>query len=100
MARELKDFINDWEISIKEKSAQHKSGLKIWYDSTNEDGSIRLAYSGMSTFLKNTFAETKSVEATEKRRAELTQEFVEIFKAKMTPDFNKANVIKPGRDEY
>ena len=53
----------------------------------------------MSTFLKNTFAETKSVAAVEKRRSELTQEFVEIFKAKMTPDFSKAP-IKASQHEY
>ena len=41
----------------------------------------------MSTFFKNTFAETKSIEAIEKRKAELTQEFIEIFKAKMIVDF-------------
>ena len=97
MEKELKDFIDDWQVNVREKSAQHKSGLKIGYDSINEDGTIRLVYSGMSTFLKNTFAETKSVEAVEKRRAELTQEFVEIFKAKMTPEFSKTP-MKPQRE--
>ncbi len=89
MTRELNDFIDNWQVNIREKSAVHKSGLKIEYDSTNEDGSLRLAYSGMSTFLKNTFAEHKSVEVIEKRREELTQEFVEIFKQRMNPDFSK-----------
>ena len=84
---ELEKFIDNWQINIREKSATHKSGLRIGYDSTNEDGTIRLAYSGMSTFFKNTFAETKSIEAIEKRKAELTQEFIEIFKAKMIVDF-------------
>jgi tRNA A37 threonylcarbamoyltransferase TsaD len=99
MEKELKDFIDDWQIDIKSKSAQHKSGLKIGYDSTNEDGTIRLAYSGMSTFLRNTFTELKSVEAVEKRRTELTQEFTQIFKAKMTTEFSKAPV-KPNIREY
>lgn len=99
MVKELKDFIDNWQINIREKSAQHKSGLKIGYDSTNEDGSLRLAYSGMTTFLKNTFAETNSVEAVEKRRTELTQEFVEIFKAKMTTEFSK-NTMKTLQREY
>ena len=99
MVKELKDFIDNWQINIREKSAQHKSGLKIGYDSTNDDGSLRLAYSGMTTFLKNTFAETNSVEAVEKRRAELTQEFVEIFKAKMTTEFSK-NTMKTLQREY
>lgn len=97
MARELKDFIDNWQINVREKSAQHKSGLKIAYDSVNEDGTLRLAYSGMSTFLKNTYAETKSVEEVDKRQAELTQEFVEIYKAKMTPDFSKAPIKPAGR---
>lgn len=96
---ELKDFINDWKIDLKNKSASHKSGLKIGYDSTNEDGTLRLAYSGMSTFMKNTYAETKSTEAIEKRRMELTQEFVEIFKTQMTPNFSKTR-INPTQREY
>ena len=99
MTQELKDFIDNWQLNVREKSAVHNSGLKIGYDSTNEDGTLRLAYSGMSTFLKNTYAETKSIEAVEKRRAELTQEFVEIFKAKMTSDFSKTQ-IKPVQREY
>ena len=85
MARELKDFIDNWQINMTEKSAVHKSGLKIGYDSTNEDGSLRLAYSGMSSFMKNTYAELKDVAAVEKRRDDLAQEFVEIFKQKMMP---------------
>ena len=99
MVKELKDFIDNWQINVREKSAQHKSGLKIGYDSTNEDGTLRMAYSGMTTFLKNTFAETNSVEAVEKKRAELTQEFVEIFKEKMTVEFNKTP-IKSMQREY
>ena len=98
MEKELENFINDWQISVREKSAVHKSGLKIGYASTNEDGTLRLEYSGMSTFMKNTFAETKSVEAVEKRRAELTGEFVEIFKATMTQEFGKIPVISRERD--
>ena len=41
MTRELNDFIDNWQVNIREKSAVHKSGLKIEYDSTNEDGSLR-----------------------------------------------------------
>lgn len=95
----LKNFIDNWQINIREKSAVHKSGLKIGYDSTNEDGSLRLVYSGMSTFMKSTFAETKSIEAVEKKRADLTQEFVEIFKAKMTPEFGNIPT-KSSQREY
>ena len=92
MTQELKDFINNWQVNVREKSAVHKSGLKIGYDSTNEDGTLRLAYSGMSTFIKNTFSETQSIEAVELRRKELTNEFMEIFKYRMTPEFSKISV--------
>ena len=85
MIRELKDFISDWQIDLNEKSAVHKSGLKIGYDSTNPDGSLRLAYSGMTSFMKNTYAELKDVAAVEKRRDDLAREFEEIFKQKMIP---------------
>ncbi len=99
MAQELKDFIDNWQVNVNEKSAIHKSGLKIKYDKTNEDGSLRLAYSGMSTFLKNTFAETQNVEAVKQRQTELTQEFVEIFKQKMSPEFSKT-LINLSQREY
>lgn len=99
MSKELKDFIDDWQVNVKEKSATHKSGLQIGYDATNEDGSLSLAYSGMTTFLKNTYAELQSAEAVEKRRAELTEEFVAIFNAKMTPQFSKIP-LKPSSREY
>lgn len=84
MTEELKDFIDNWQIDVKNKSAEHKSGLKVAYDSTNEDGSIRVATSGMSTFLKNTYAELQDDGAVDKRYKELTEEFVQIYKAQMT----------------
>ena len=100
MTQELKDFIDNWQINVREKSAQHKSGLKIGYDSTNEDGSLRLSYSRMSTFIKNVLAESPSVEMVEKRRAELTREFLEIFKAKMTTEYIKLPMNPVQRDYY
>lgn len=47
MTEELKDFINDWTLDVPHKSATHNSGLKIGYEQTNEDGSLRLSYEGM-----------------------------------------------------
>ncbi len=74
------EFIKDWKISKERKSAKHVSGLNIEVDTVNEDGSLRLALSGMSSFMKNTYAELKDVDATNRRLHELEQQFVEIYK--------------------
>jgi hypothetical protein len=78
--KELSEFVKDWEYDVEMKSAKHVSGLKIDLDCINEDGSPRLAISGMSTFLKNTYAELKDVNATNQRLHELEKEFIEIYK--------------------
>ncbi len=91
MEERTEDFMNDWDINIEEKSARHKSGLRIGYDSTNEDGSLRLEYSGMSTFLRNTFSETKDMKLVEVKRNELTSQFLEIYKKNMMPQDTKNN---------
>lgn len=83
MEKNLDEFINDWQIDLKNKSAQHKSGLKVAYDADNEDGSIRVATSGMSTFLKQTYAQLQDVAAVNKRYQELTEQFAEIYKQQM-----------------
>lgn len=83
MEKNLDEFINDWQVDVKNKSAIHKSGLKVAYDADNEDGSIRVATSGMSTFLKQTYAELHDVAAVNKKYHELTEEFAEIYKQQM-----------------
>ncbi len=83
MEKNIEDFISNWKINIAEKSARHESGLKIGYDSTNDDGSLCLFYSGMATFSKNIYAQTQDMEAIDEKRNELTQEFLKIYKQKM-----------------
>ena len=97
---ELKDFINDWQIDIKNKSATHKSGLKIAYAYMNEDGTYHFEYKGMSTFTKNILSETNSVESIEPKRAELVQEFIEIFKQKMLSNLNNKISAKAEYRDY
>ena len=65
---ELKDFIDDWNIDIKNKSAIHKSGLKIAYDATNEDGSLRLAYTGMMKWQKLAYSITHDIKKIDEMR--------------------------------
>lgn len=97
---ELKDFIDDWNTDIKNKSATHKSGLKIGYAYMNEDGTYHFEYKGMSTFTKNILSETKNVESIEQRRKELVQEFIEIFKQKMLSDLNNKIPVKTASRDY
>lgn len=85
---ELKDFINDWQIDIKHKSATHKSGLKIAYEAKNEDGSLRLAYTGMMKWLKLAYSVTHDTKKIEEMRESLSKQFVEIYKNKMQTNIN------------
>lgn len=85
---ELKDFINDWQIDIKNKSATHKSGLKIAYEAKNEDGSLRLAYTGMMKWLKLAYSVTHDTKKIDEMREALSKQFVEIYKNKMQTNIN------------
>lgn len=85
---ELKDFIDDWNIDIKNKSATHKSGLKIAYDATNEDGSLRLAYTGMMKWQKLAYSVTHDIKKIDEMREALSKQFVEIYKNKMQTNLN------------
>ena len=78
--KELSEFIKDWQIDKKNKSAKHVSGLNLMVDTVNEDGSLKLAISGMSSFLKDTYAELQDVDKTNSRLQELEHQFVEIYK--------------------
>lgn len=83
MVKELKDFINDWKLDLPNKMATHNTGLTIGYDSTNEDGSLRLSYTGVMSFNKLAYSQLGSGEKVELLRNELTRQFVEIYKQKM-----------------
>lgn len=85
---ELKDFIDDWQIDSKNKSATHKSGLTIAYDATNEDGSLRLAYTGMMKWLKLAYGITHDTKKIDEMRETLSKQFIEIYKKKMQPNVN------------
>ncbi|MDO4162712.1 MAG: hypothetical protein Q4D80_06915 [Pseudomonadota bacterium] len=80
---ELKDFIDDWKIDLKNKSATHKSGLTIAYEARNDDGSLRLAYTGMMSWLKLAYSVTHDTKKIDEMRENLSNQFVEIYKQKM-----------------
>ena len=101
MEKNLDDFINDWQVDLKNKSAQHKSGLRVAYDADNEDGSIRVATSGMSTFLKTTYAELQDVTAVNQKYRELTEQFAEIYRVQMkAPVQNTPQQNTPTRPSF
>ncbi len=98
MEKELKDFEKDWTIDIKNKSARHNSGLSIGYDSTEEDGSLRLVYTGVMSWNKATYAALGDVEKVEALRQELTRQFVEIYKHKMANTLQMSAIMSRGRE--
>ena len=98
MEKELKDFEKDWTIDIKNKSARHNSGLSIGYDSTEEDGSLRLVYTGVMSGNKATYAALGDVEKVEALRQELTRQFVEIYKHKMANTLQMSAIMSRGRE--
>lgn len=98
MEKELKEFEKDWEIDLRNKSAKHHTGLTIGYDSTNEDGSLRLEYTGVMSWNKVVYASFKDVKKVEAYRRELTRQFVEIYKHKMSNSISAAVIISKGRE--
>ena len=83
MVQELKDFEKNWVVDVKNKSAKHNTGLLISYDSTNDDGSLRLVYTNVMSWNKLAYAKFGDVEKVEAFRSELTRQFVEIYKHRM-----------------
>ena len=83
MLKELQDFEKNWIIDIKNKSAKHISGLSIGYDSTNDDGSLRLVYTNMMSWNKTAYSKFGDVKKVEAFRDELTRQFIKIYQHKM-----------------
>ena len=98
MEKELKEFEKDWEIDLKNKSAKHRTGLTIGYDSTNEDGSLRLVYTGVMSWNKLVYASFKDVKKVETYRQELTRQFVDIYKHKMSNSISATALMSKGRE--
>ena len=75
----LKDFINNWNINIKEKSATHKSGLKFAYISNSIDGNSKIEMSQFSKWVK--FCKLQGIGGQDiyMLQQKLHSEFVQIY---------------------
>ncbi len=51
MSKELKDFIDDWQVNVKEKSATHKSGLQFKYIAEGPDGNAKIEMSEFNKWI-------------------------------------------------
>ena len=97
MPKELQDFEKNWTIDIKNKSAKHNTGLLIGYDSTNEDGSLRLVYTNMMSWNKIAYSKFGDAEKVEAFRNELTHQFIEIYKHRIVNSI-PITAISKGRE--
>ena len=96
MENKLKDFIDDWQISIKEKSATHKSGLKLKYVSQSIDGNEKIEVSDfdkMIDFCKSQGIRGSDIFALQKK---IHKEFIQIYQQTM----NVSNIKNFNNQEY
>lgn len=79
----IEDFIQNWNIDLKNKSATHKSGLKINYLMDNGDGSIRLEFDNLIEWEKEQLKSAQNREAIQNTEKKLIKQFYVIYKEKM-----------------
>jgi hypothetical protein len=81
--KKLEDFIQDWQINIKDKSATHNTGLKMRYLMDNEDGTLRIELDKLVTWEREQLKNDSNGTAIVKLRDSLVGEFARIYKEKM-----------------
>lgn len=80
MEKELKDFINDWEINKKESSATHSSGIGFKYIQNGEDSRPRLEILNMPHWFQLEMSTGKSFQECKLLLGELRNQFIAIQK--------------------
>ena len=85
MARELKDFISDWQINALTESAEHISGLKFRHLKEGSDGQEKIEVSNLPQWARNFIDKGNTIEQCEKMQSQLYNEFTDIYKQVIIP---------------
>ncbi len=82
---ELKDFIDDWKIDAKNKSATHKSGLDFKYVQNGYGGKQQVEISNLPKWFSSEIKKGNKMEDCEKLLDEMNAQFTEIYQKVITP---------------
>lgn len=81
--KELKEFIENWEINVQNKSARHKSGIGFNFEYENEDGSLRVEIEDLMPWERKMYEKYHDFDLVDKELGSLRNEFTQIYKEKM-----------------
>ena len=76
---ELKDFIDDWNIDIKNKSAIHKSGIEFKYIQNGYEGKQQVEISNLPKWFSTEIEKGKEIEDCKNLLNEMNAQFIEIY---------------------
>jgi hypothetical protein len=85
MTRELKDFIDNWQVNALAESAEHISGLKFRHISKGIDGQEKIEVSNLPQWARDFINKGNTIEQCEQMQAQLHEEFVDIYKQVIVP---------------
>ncbi len=98
MKRELKEFINDWEINKRDFLAIHFSGVGFKYIQNGEDGTPRLEILNMQKWFQKEISAGKSLQECNKHLSQLRNQFITLHKEFMLSSPSK-NISIPKGDK-
>ena len=89
MAQKLEEFIDNWQVNVREKSAVHKSGLKFKYiaNTGSIDGNEKIEMSGVDKWINTCKSQGLQGNEIFNLQKKLHTEFVQIYQSTM--DLNR-----------
>lgn len=81
----LKDFIDDWQIDTKNKSATHKSGIEFKYIQNGYEGKQQVEILNLPKWFSIEIEKGKGIEDCKNLLNEMNAQFTEIYQKVITP---------------
>lgn len=93
--KKVEDFIENWDIDVKNKSARHKSGIGFNFEYENEDGSLYVEIEDLISWQQKMLTSGQDPKSMDSELSTLRQEFSSIYKEKMTekPKLSQQTVL-------
>lgn len=87
----LENFIEDWKVDLKHKSAVHLTGLNIAYVMDNDDGTIKMEFENLVEWQSKQLKEGFDSLEVMKLQSSLVREFAVVYAEKMMRKKQPAN---------
>ncbi len=85
-ALNVDDFIQDWQIDIKNKAARHKSGLTMRHLMDNENGTFKIEFANLIEWEDAQLALRKDADTIRRLESELINQFGTLYLEKIKPE--------------